>query len=48
MRKTKKDAIVTIKFNLQKYFATKQQKYLIAQFAIKRYIIKKFCLRANT
>jgi len=45
--KTKRDAITIIEFNLQRYFAIEQRKYLIAQSIIRRYIIKRFCLRAN-
>jgi len=33
---------------LQKCFAIEQQKHLIAQSIIKKYIIKRFYLRANT
>ncbi len=48
MRKAKKNIIKTIKFDLQRYFVAKQQKHLIIQFVIKRYITKRFYLRANT
>ncbi len=47
MRKARKNIITTIEFDLQKYFATKQQKYLIIQFVIKKYVIERFCLKAN-
>ncbi len=48
MRKTRRDAIATIEFNLQKYFVAKQQKYLIARLAIRRYTTKRFCLKVDT
>jgi len=47
-RRTRKNTIATIEFDLQRYFAAKQQKYLIMQSIIGKYTIKRFCLRANT
>jgi len=46
-RKARKNTIATIEFDLQKYFAAKQQKYLIIQFAIEKYTTERFCSKAN-
>ncbi len=48
MHKARRNATAIIEFNLQRCFVAKQQRYLITQFAIKRYITKRFCLRIDT
>jgi len=45
--RARKNAIITIEFDLQKCFAAKQQEHLIVQFVIEKYTTKKFCLRAD-
>jgi len=47
-RRTRRDAIATIRFDLQRYFAAKQQEYLMTQSVIERHTTKRFCLRADT